>query len=104
MNMSASGNDKVLKSFQYFDEDETGSMVIRRRTTNVAKKEIVLDYDGDFTSLEDVPWDLLGEDPVLFFEFAADVNVHAAVNSIHLPAGLVQGVDAAASLENIKTW
>jgi hypothetical protein len=107
--MSASGNNEQsipsfgTNSFQYFNEDELGRIVKLPRTTKASKEATVADNE-DFASLEEVRWELFGEGPGLFFEFAADVNVHAAMNSVHLPVGLEQGADAAASLENLKTW
>jgi hypothetical protein len=107
--MSASNKEVVPKSKGKrcrVEEGKTDSTQTESgQNTKAAKKQIVLDDNGDFTCITDVPWEVSRKHLGLFFEFATDINVHNSLKYPDgFPKGLRQGADAAESLLNLKTW
>jgi hypothetical protein len=94
-----------LKRGRRKDDDEEETPKRKKNKSTFKKKLPPTLKNGEFASFEDVPWHLTACDPDIYFEFANENTVHAAMwNSAVLPDELTQGSTPAASLTNLKAW
>jgi hypothetical protein len=60
---------------------------------------------GDFTGVEQVPWECSTEDAALYIDYEEESRIHATMATFgQLPPGLVVGATATESANNLKNW
>jgi hypothetical protein len=96
--------DKPEKEGSGASKRTSGSKDRRKSRTLIIKDSSLTDHELE--DFHQIGWNLIREDdPGIFFHYGSDAAVHLAMQAIAvLPAGLAVGVDASASVVNLKNW